>query len=365
MKTSPKGPWTQRVAVVLFTALTGILVFWLLGFVVEDIEQLKGPQQSEVERRALDPALVTQEQAADKQTALIQVKINDLKARQQLLRDSTTSSQQTMNQLLEMQKLSIQNQVKPTAAEQEVLAESVSLFIANQTRYQQLNEEIAKHSEEQRNLSDSKRGIESRLGVQREKAVNEFERLNRRHRLRVAALQLLFLIPVLLVVVYLVLKWRATMYAPLLYVIGIATLAKVIGVVHENFPSRYFKYVLLVAALAVVIRVLVHLIRATKSPKLASLLKQYREAYERFLCPICEYPIRRGPMKYSFWDRRSIRDLRAPGPPSEVSEEPYSCPSCGSALFERCTNCQTVRHTLLLFCDRCGNEKELGQAMST
>ena len=90
---------------------------------------------------------------------------------------------------------------------------------------------------------------------------------------------------------------------------------------------------------------------------MAALLKQYREAYERFLCPICEYPIRRGPLKYSFWDRRSIRLLRPSDAAAFSPDEPYTCPTCGSRLFEVCSHCNAVRHSLLPFCDQCGQEK--------
>lgn len=362
MKTSPKAPWAQRFAVVLFTALAGILVFWLVGFVVDDIGQLKGPELSDVEKRELDPKLVAQAQAIAKEIDAITVAIDDQKSRQALLRDSTASSQQTMNQLLELQKQNAQNNVKPTAAERDVLAKSQSLFIANQARYQALNEDIARRTEEQRRLHERKNGVEARLDAQRERASEKFQVLHRRHRLRVAGLQLLFLIPLLLLAVYLVMRWRTTVYARLVYVSAIAILVKVIEVVHENFPTRYFKYVLLVAALAVVVRVLIYLIRATTSPKMASLLKQYREAYERFLCPICEFPIRRGPLKYRFWDRRSIRKQPASGLTTDAPDEPYVCPSCGSSLFEVCSKCSGVRHSLLLFCDRCGNEKALAAA---
>ena len=362
MNTSPKAPWAQRLAVVVFTALAGILVYWLIGFIVDDIGQLKGPELTELEARELDPKLVAQSQAIAQEIDAITTVIDDQKARQALLRDSTTSSQQTMNQLLELQKQNVQNKVQPTAAERDVLAKSQSLFIANQAQYQALNEDIARRTEQQRRLTERKNGVESRLAAQREKAAEKFEVLNRRHRLRVAGLQLLFLIPLLLVAVYLAVRWRTTVYARLVYVSAIAILAKVVTVIHENFPTRYFKYVLLVAALAVVVRVLIYLIRATTSPKMASLLKQYREAYERFLCPICEYPIRRGPLRFMFWTRRSIRTLPASGLTADGPDVPYACPSCGSSLFEVCSRCTSIRHSLLLFCDRCGHEKGLDGA---
>jgi len=342
-----------------FAILAGILVFWLLGFIVDDIGQIEGPQLADVEKRVLDQALLKQGEQIDKEIAAAATRIENQKARQALLRDSTTSSQQTMNQLLDMQKLNIQSNIKPSVEEQNALAQSQALFIANQSQYQALNEEIVKLTEDRRALEERRRAVEAGLAEQREVAGREFETLDRRHRLRIAAVQLLLLLPLLLAAVYSVIKWRATIYASLIYAFGVAILAKVIIVIHEHFPTRYFKYVLLLFSLGVVVRILVYLIRATASPRKEFLLKQYREAYERFLCPICEYPIRRGPMRYRFWDRRTIRKLAPSQQFPEATEDPYTCPSCGSGLFESCSKCQAARHSLLPFCDHCGQEKSL------
>lgn len=283
--------------------------------------------------------------------------VDALRARQALLRDSTTSSQQTMNQLLDLQKQQMEKRVAPSSAEQSALAQSESLFLANQARYQALNEEIARRTEEQQSLEAARHDLATRLGVQREKAQQQYDELNRRHRLRVAALQLLFLVPILVIAAWLLLKWRTTLYAPPIYATGLATLIKVILVIHENFPTRYFKYILLLVSLALVVRVLVFLIRAAAHPKTAALLRQYRDAYEHFLCPICEYPIRRGPLQYAFWTRRSIRKIAALSAPSV--NEPYVCPSCGTPLFETCSHCSAVRHALLPYCEHCGTETAL------
>jgi predicted RNA-binding Zn-ribbon protein involved in translation (DUF1610 family) len=339
---------------VIFTALAGILFFWLLGFVVDDIGEMKGPQLADVEKSVLDPALVSQDETITRKLATLATEIEGLKARQTLLRDSTTSSQATMNQLLDVRKQDVEKRVSPSAAEQNALAQSESLFLANQEHYQALNEEISRKSDQQRSLEQEKAGVESGLSVQREAAARRFASLDQAHHLRVAAFQLLFLIPILLLAGYVLLKWRKTIYAPLIYALGAATLAKVVLVIHEHFPTRYFKYILLLAALVIVIRALVYLIRATVHPKAEALLKQYREAYERFLCPICEYPIRRGPMKFSYWTRRSIRKLPPSGAAAAVADEPYTCPSCGSRLFEACMNCHAVRSSLLPFCEHCG-----------
>ena len=177
--------------------------------------------------------------------------------------------------------------------------------------------------------------------------------------MKIAFFQLLFLIPLLLIAVYLYIRRRSSLYASLIHAFGIAILAKVTLVIHEHFPSRYFKYILLLVALAVVVRVLVYLIRVIAFPKLDWLIKQYREAYERFFCPVCEYPIRRGPMKYRFWDRRSLRKLPPAEPTGPSPDEPYVCPSCGTRLFEKCSSCSAIRYSLLPFCEQCGAEKDL------
>jgi predicted RNA-binding Zn-ribbon protein involved in translation (DUF1610 family) len=91
-------------------------------------------------------------------------------------------------------------------------------------------------------------------------------------------------------------------------------------------------------------------------PKRDWLLKQYREAYESFLCPICAYPIRRGPLKYMAWTRRSIRkvSLRASAADTGDDAGPYTCPMCATGLFEKCASCSAIRHSLLPACDQCG-----------
>lgn len=357
MPASPKGPWIQRFGIIVFTILAGLLFFWLLGFVVDDIGALQGPRLEDVEKRVLDPKLVARAKDIDKKGEALGIEIDALKARQALLRDSTNSSQETMNQLLDLQKQQMEKRVAPSAAEQSALAQSESLFLANQAHYQALNEDIAKRTEEQRSLETVRQDVRTRLDVQEEKAQQEYGRLERRHRLRVATLQLLFLVPILFVAAWLLLKWRTTMYAPLIYAAGLATLVKVILVIHENFPTRYFKYILLLVSLTLVVRVLVFLIQSVARPKSAALLKQYRDAYEHFLCPICEYPIRRGPLRYAFWTRRSIRKLASLSAAASPTDEPYVCPSCGTHLFETCAHCGNVRHALLPFCAHCGTEK--------
>jgi predicted RNA-binding Zn-ribbon protein involved in translation (DUF1610 family) len=359
-----KGPWTHRVLVLLFSLLLGVLCYWLLGFVVNDIGTWPGPSYRDVERRLVDQQLLRRAEDLQAQIQDINRAIADHRKRQDVLRDSTSASERSMGQLLEMHRLALQKNVTPSEAEQKALAESEQLFLANQTQYQQINQTIAQLTDQLRDLEGQQRATARDLEQQRRPVHAEFSSLQTRHQLKLAALKLAALLPLLLAAVLLFLTKRTSLYAPLIYAFGIAVLAKVILVMHEHFPRRYFKYVLIVAALALVARILVYLLRMVAFPKTDWLLKQYREAYEHFLCPVCNYPIRRGPLKYLFWTRRTLKKVQFAPDASAEAEGPYVCPVCGTRLFEECESCHAIRHSLLPVCAKCGVERPLTAAPS-
>ncbi len=352
-----KGPGTHRLLVLVFTLLLGVLFYWLLGFVVKDIGTWPGPVYQDVEKRLVDQTLAKRAEDLQRQIQDITRAIADQKKRQDVLRDSTSNSERTMNQLLEIQKLTLQKGVTPSEAEQKALAESEQLFLANQTRYQEINESIARLTDELRDLEAQQRVTAKSLEEQRPPVNEEFNKLQTRHQLKLAAFKLAALVPLLVVAVVLFLKQRTSLYAALIYAFGLAVLAKVILVMHEHFPRRYFKYVLIVAALALVARILVYLLRMVAFPKSDWLLKQSREAYEHFLCPICNFPIRRGPLRFAFWNRRTIKKLNVPLEFPADADGPYVCPVCGTKLFEECEGCHAIRHSLLPACAKCGRER--------
>jgi len=357
-KQTKKGPWTHRFLVHLFTFLFAVLMYWLLGFVVDDIGRWQGPIYSDIEERLLDRQLVERSETLNEDILETGRRVSEQQSRQSVLSDSTDASQRTMNQLLDFQRLNLQKGVTPSEEEQQALAESQQLFLANQQEYQLLNEEIARLNERMRDLQEQQRDHDEQLQKAREPVADEYEVLQRRHDLKVAALKLAVLVPLLIVAVVLFLKLRGGIYAPMVYAFGIATLLKVGLVMHEYFPTQYFKYVLILAALIVVTQALIALLRAVAFPKKEWLLKQYREAYENFLCPVCDYPIRRGPLKYVFWNRRSIKRLTVPQSRTGETDEPYTCPMCATQLYEKCDSCQAVRHSLLPACESCGTAKQ-------
>lgn len=362
MKSTRKtsGPWTYQLLVYVFTAGFGVLLYWLISFVVRDIRTAPGPKYEDVERRVVDQKLVDQVAALGSQVEETNRAIASRRQRQSVLRSSTSNSEKTMTQLLELQKLTLQKGMTPSSDEVKALGESQRLFLSNQATYQEINDQIAVLTDKVTDLQDQQRETQKKIDAQRPEAQKQFEREHSRHQLKMAALKMVVLLPLLALALWLVLKKRSTLYAPLIYGFALALAAKVTMVMHEHFPSRYFKYILIVVALLAVTRILVYLLRSMAFPKLDWLLKHYREAYEHFLCPVCAYPIRRGPLKSLFWTRNSLKKLKVPATAAALgSEEPYVCPVCATALFEVCPECTGMRHSLLPACAHCGAEKVL------
>jgi len=353
-----RGTWGVRILIRLFTVILAVLVYWLLGFLVEDIESIKGPDYDQIESKYVDQAQIEKKANLEKQITDLEREISDKSEQQRLVSDSSQNLQRTVNQLLELQKLSIQKEVPLSESEKDNLSTSLTHFLESQKTYQSLNQNMADLTSRKLQLQEDKRQIDESLTTQREPAQKEFEKLSDLHRLKLAFYQLLILVPLLLVAGFLLIRKRGSIYFPLFYAFGGATLVKVGFVIHEYFPSRYFKYILIVGLLGVVGRLLVYFIRIIAFPKIDWLLRQYREAYELFLCPICEYPIRTGPRKFLYWTRRTVQKV-LPREDSSAKEEPYSCPSCGTLLFEKCSSCSNIRHSMLAHCEHCGAKKEI------
>src|SRR5215831_1855997 len=94
------GPWTHRLLIYCFTGLFAVLVYWLLGFIVRDIATLPGPDYQEIEKRLVDQSLVKESASLQAQIEEATRAISTRKERQSVLRDSTSNSEKTMNQLL-------------------------------------------------------------------------------------------------------------------------------------------------------------------------------------------------------------------------------------------------------------------------
>lgn len=353
-----KGTWIHRFVIRLFTLVLAVLIFWVLGFFVDDIRSISGPDYEAIEKQHVDKDLEDKRDALEKQIADLTRQIENQTEKQRVVGDSSRNLQQTIGQLIELQKLGMEKSVAFSETEQANFTDSLQLFLDNQKKYQELSQTVSDMLEQKQGLVREKEQAESDIEKQRGPARDEFNHLSEKHRLKLAFFQLAILLPILAAAAVVIIKKRSSIYFPLFLAFCAAALIKVTLVVHEYFPSRYFKYILIGGLLVIVGRLLIYFIRSIAFPKTQWLVKQYREAYERFLCPVCEYPIRIGPRRFLFWTRRTVNKVVVPSD-SGVLEETYTCPSCGSSLYEECSSCHKVRHTLLPSCSHCGAEKAI------
>ena len=72
-----KGPAGHRFLVYFFSFLLTLFLFWLLGFVEEDIGNVRGPDYQEIEARFVDQAALKQKADLEKQKADITTRIAD------------------------------------------------------------------------------------------------------------------------------------------------------------------------------------------------------------------------------------------------------------------------------------------------
>jgi len=357
--TPRQGTWFQQWMLWTFTLLFGLLAYWLIGFVINDVGNLEGPQYPKIETALIPEALRDRETRLKERQSDLQRQVRVLQSRQSILGTSTAGTEKTMNQLLQFQKMNLEKDIRPTPAEQQALADSQRLFLSNQEQYQQLTSELSGLQEQLNTVELDSLAVEKELEAARIPVHEEFNRQWFRHQMTIAGIKLSVLIPLLVISALLLNRLRKSIYFPLILAFSIAVGVKVLIVMHEYFPARAFKYILIITFLLGVTRVLLNVIRSIAVPGLEILLKQYREAYEVFLCPICSFPIRRGPLKYLYWTRRSIKKLKGvPALPPEP-EGAYCCPACSTRLYEECEACHQTRHSLLPTCEHCGTTRNL------
>lgn len=307
-----RGPWFHRFMIHFFTLVFGLLVFWVLGFLVEDIESIRGPQYPEVETQHVDGELVERSTALTAEILELERSILNRRDEMRIVSDSSQNLQNTINQLIELQQLSVERAVSLSESEQANLSESLAQFLETQRRYQALNRELARLTDEKQSLEAEKADVDKHIEQQRAPAREEFVTLRERHGLRLAGYQLLFLLPLLAAGAFLVVKKRGSAYFPLFLGFGTATLVKAAFVIHKYFPARYVKYVLVGGLLLAVAGLLVHFIRMVAFPGTDMLARRYREGYERFFCPVCGFPHTAGPQEIPFLDEAHCRKDGSP-----------------------------------------------------
>lgn len=355
-----KGPSGHRFLVMMLNILLAILVYWLLGFIIDDIGNQPGPSLTSIQDKFKDRTLVAQEDVINRQLTTLNQTIAAQTQQQNLLKTSIDGYRDTMNQLLDLQKSSVQKGVTFSAEAQQNLANVTNLYLDNQQKFQNLNRSITEANAQAQQLQAHIDSIDSTLRKQSEQAYGVYNSQLTRHNLKLAAIQLVILLPLLIITAYFFQKYRQSIYRSMIMAVGAAIILKIILVMHQHFPARFFKYLLILALIYLVVRALKAMLHMVVAPQTNWLMKQYREAYQRLQCAICQYPIQPGIFK--FFLPQTPKDQQQANVSYLENVDTYSCPNCGEHLFEKCSQCQHTRHSLLMYCDHCGAEKNISKS---
>ena len=354
-----RGTLGYRLLIGFLSILLTLLLTWLLGFVARDLDRIEGPAYSQFEEEELGVSSLDRLTELGTEQADLTRQIERARERQSIYQRDTASSRQTLEQLLEFHRVRIEKGNAPSEDEQRALAESQRRFLEYQQRFLDANVEIERLSEELADSRAAQRTLEASLAPRRETAREKWDDASKSHRFRIATYKLSILLPVFVFAAWIAASRRRSAYSALWFSLLVASSWRLGLVIHDHFPTEVFKYVALGVGIAILVAAMVLVIRRVVRPTPGVLLKQIREAYPKQRCPVCTDPIRRGPLKRATWTRKGPSSVVATTEDvTEEREKPYTCPSCGTRLFEACDDCGAMRHSLLPYCETCGAAKE-------
>jgi len=326
---TPRGPkWTIRLlSLVLF-----FLFASLLSFVLEDIGDMEGPVRRDFEKQQVEAGL--EEHIQELQNNLQQGGLATSRQEeiQRNLKASMEVARETMQQMAELHRLSLERNINPSEEQTKTLGDAQTRFIESQAKFESANQTIAELNAEVHGLQAELTSEKAKLHIQQIPGRLAWEEAWKAHNYEVATFKLLFIVPMFLFGAWLMAKNKGSAFRPIFLAVLTASFWHLGKVMHDHFPEDFFKYIAIAAGIVIVLAFLTHILRSMASPKAAALLSRRRESYHRRQCPECAYPY-----------------------PADHGTE-HHCPSCGVTLFAACGACGNSRHCLLPHCTQCGAE---------
>jgi hypothetical protein len=319
--------WTIRLlSVVLFG-----LFIWLLGYIIGDIDDLRAPPNLQnFYDTGIDAELTRTQREFNASLEVIRMD----KARQQEIKTNRSEAmgvaRDTWTQAQRVHQFELTAGRQPSTELREELARAHEGYTSAQATFEEANTELADLGAQEYAIKQDLATLENQIRPQRHEAYDLYEEARRDHNHTLAIYKLSFIIPVSLLTAWALAKKRESIYRPILKALLLASFIWVVVVMHEHFDFAYFKYIALTAAVLIVLTFLVRMLQSSARPRPDLLLKQRREAYHRNNCPECAYPF-----------------------PADHGDA-FTCPACGTGLFEACGSCGSSRHELLPFCIHCG-----------
>jgi len=326
------APRIIRWTILLLSGLLFILFWWLLDFVIEDIDNRQGPNYQTYRSAEVGTELTAQDKGLREQQASIK---RDL-ARQQEIKKARLqklqNAREDWGQRAGEHRLELEAKRQPTEQLRQDLAEARKRITDAQATVEAVDAKLAELSSQKYTVGIELEEAGKKIKAAHEKADEKHEEALRRYNFIVASWKLAFIVPFFLAAAWLVLRKRKSIYRPILLALLLASFWQLGSVMGDHFPLEFFKYIAIAAAIVITLAFLVRLLRSAARPRPDVQLKQRRESYHKDICPICSHPF-----------------------PHEHGKA-FTCPSCGTGLFSDCAACSGSRHSLLPFCIHCGAE---------
>lgn len=229
-------PRALGLASMLMSTLLMFLFIWLLGFVLNEINDMEGPPYQPVLERHVDAGLRSRQGQLTEQLAGLDGAVSRQQQVQQDLLRSMDNAQQTLQQMMELHRLALSQGVPPTEADKQTLAESQRRFLLAQESYEAANAAIAAANEERFGLGQELSQVRARLATLEEPARREHQGLLQTHRFRVASFKLAFIVPLFLAAAWSVSRHRRSPYRVVLLAALGASFWKLGRVMFDHFP---------------------------------------------------------------------------------------------------------------------------------
>ncbi len=356
----PPAPPTTRGSRFGAFSLATILTFlwiWLLAFLLEDVGRMSPVNYDEIYRAGMPPELVQDLAGVDREVRDLERKIKREEQIQRDLERDMEASGEVMRQMMDLQRLALEKGSAPSGAEREALATAQETFLSAQGQYREANIEIQSANATLFALQGRQDLLSSRRTAAEAPIQKAYQAKVRARALVEAGVRLGILIPLFLLAAATVRKrWRHA-WRPIHLSFLVATFWTLGYEMFEQFPAEYFKYIAILTAIGITLAFLAWIIRKATSPSPSLVLARNRAAYMESVCPICAFQLSRTPIEASPPVKRRRRATQEPaGPLAPAGRVDFSCPSCGTGLFEACGECSGSRHSLLPFCEGCGAE---------
>lgn len=355
-----KSPLGLRIFTWFGGVMLAVLLIWLMGMALHDIGSFREVRRDTYEAQQIPREQVDLQRSLQRKIDVIKRKSQSEREQANLKKEQAETAKQTLTSLVQLERADVEKGVPVSEERQAAVNAAQQRLLDAQDAHNKRIESIAALSAEQADLAAQLRDVDADIQKGRNRANQLYYDEMRKLHFQAGMLKILILLPVVAVAGWFFAKKRKTPLAPIAWSVGAAVLWELISVIHMHFPNKLGKYVFLLTAVLVVLRLLMMLIRSAIRPSVNTLVKRYREAYRKAQCPVCGYPMAIGKAPFARMAQLLATKRFTVAAPAEAgTERPYTCPSCGEPLFEECADCGKLRHSLLPSCTHCGATKEL------